>query len=125
MSRMPVVKPILCLTLALIGTQPAPTAAQARSEAMPPSLSASDIDEMFSELSNWGRWGDEDQRGTLNLVTPDKRRQAASLVRRRVSRRATALAGRDADHPSPMTGWQWSTIGTSGDTGRASGPCFV
>jgi len=85
MSRMPVVKPILCLTLALIGTQPAPTAAQAGSEAMPPSLSASDIDEMFNELSNWGRWGDEDQRGTLNLVTPDKRRQAASLVREGIS----------------------------------------
>ncbi len=33
------------------------------------------------ELSNWGRWGPEDQRGTLNLITPDKTRQAASLVR--------------------------------------------
>lgn len=23
----------------------------------------------FSELSNWGRWGDEDELGTLNLIT--------------------------------------------------------
>ena len=30
--------------------------------------------------SNWGRWGADDQLGTLNLVTEDKRRQAAGLV---------------------------------------------
>jgi kynurenine formamidase len=35
----------------------------------------------YGELSNWGRWGAEDERGTLNLITPAKRRQAASLVR--------------------------------------------
>ncbi len=33
------------------------------------------------ELSNWGRWGPNDQRGTLNLITPEKTRQAAALVR--------------------------------------------
>ena len=33
-----------------------------------------------SELSNWGRWGPEDQRGTLNLITPTKSRLAAGLV---------------------------------------------
>jgi kynurenine formamidase len=33
------------------------------------------------ELSNWGRWGPDDQHGTLNLVTPEKTRQAAGLVR--------------------------------------------
>lgn len=35
---------------------------------------------MMQSLSNWGRWGDDDQLGTLNLVTPDVRRQAAALV---------------------------------------------
>ena len=25
-----------------------------------------------SDLSNWGRWGPHDQRGTLNLITPEK-----------------------------------------------------
>lgn len=34
----------------------------------------------MSELSNWGRWGDEDQLGTINLITASKRRQAAALV---------------------------------------------
>ncbi|HIA74246.1 MAG TPA: cyclase family protein, partial [Gemmatimonadetes bacterium] len=33
-----------------------------------------------SELSNWGRWGPRDQRGTLNLITPSKTRAASELV---------------------------------------------
>jgi hypothetical protein len=33
-----------------------------------------------TELSNWGRWGPKDQRGTLNLITPRKTREAAGLV---------------------------------------------
>ena len=36
-------------------------------------------------LSNWGRWGTEDQLGTLNLITPAKRLAAARLVRDGVS----------------------------------------
>jgi kynurenine formamidase len=31
--------------------------------------------------SNWGRWGKEDQRGALNLVTPEKTTEACGLVR--------------------------------------------
>jgi kynurenine formamidase len=37
--------------------------------------------EWMTSLSNWGRWGDDDQKGCLNLITPEKRTQAASLVR--------------------------------------------
>lgn len=32
------------------------------------------------ELSNWGRWGTDDERGLLNLITPEKTRQALALV---------------------------------------------
>jgi hypothetical protein len=32
------------------------------------------------ELSNWGRWGKDDQRGLLNLVTPEKTKAAMALV---------------------------------------------
>lgn len=35
----------------------------------------------FDALSNWGRWGDDDELGTLNLITPAKRIAAAQLVR--------------------------------------------
>jgi kynurenine formamidase len=33
------------------------------------------------DLSNWGRWGSDDQIGALNLITPQKRLQAAALVK--------------------------------------------
>lgn len=35
---------------------------------------------MAVELRNWGRWGDDDERGALNLITDEKRAQAAALV---------------------------------------------
>lgn len=34
-----------------------------------------------NHLSNWGRWGSEDERGSLNLITPELIKQAASLVK--------------------------------------------
>ena len=39
-----------------------------------------DYDRWKTELSNWGRWGPDDQMGALNLITPDKRKEAATLV---------------------------------------------
>ena len=39
----------------------------------------------FQTLSNWGRWGADDQIGALNLITPAKRRDAAALVSEGVS----------------------------------------
>jgi kynurenine formamidase len=35
----------------------------------------------FEALSNWGRWGPDDELGAINLITAKKRVQAASLVR--------------------------------------------
>ncbi len=35
----------------------------------------------MASLSNWGRWGPDDEMGTLNLITPQKRAQAATLVK--------------------------------------------
>ena len=35
----------------------------------------------IDRCSNWGRWGPEDQLGTVNLITPDKVREAAALVK--------------------------------------------
>jgi kynurenine formamidase len=39
------------------------------------------VDGYFKELNNWGRWGDTDQRGTVNLITSAKREAALKLVR--------------------------------------------
>src|SRR5450432_4204665 len=44
-----------------------------------------DIGRWMTELSNWGRWGRADQSGTVNLITPAKRRAAAALVKDGVS----------------------------------------
>ena len=38
-----------------------------------------------SALSNWGRWGAEDQLGTLHFITPEKTRRAVGLVREGVT----------------------------------------
>ena len=42
---------------------------------------AAELLEYYDRLSNWGRWGPDDQLGTLNLVTDEHRRRAAALVR--------------------------------------------
>ncbi len=39
----------------------------------------------MTSLSNWGRWGADDELGTLNLITPEKRAQAGALVREGIS----------------------------------------
>ena len=39
------------------------------------------FDQWMTQLANWGRWGKEDERGALNLITPEKRRQAAMLAK--------------------------------------------
>lgn len=35
----------------------------------------------FEKLSNWGRWGEDDQLGTLNFLSDENTRKAVSLVR--------------------------------------------
>lgn len=42
---------------------------------------AAEYDEYATRFCNWDRWGDSVELGTLNHVTPEVRRQAASLVR--------------------------------------------
>ena len=40
-----------------------------------------EITELLTKRNNWGRWGPDDQRGAINLITPEKRVEAAALVR--------------------------------------------
>jgi kynurenine formamidase len=35
----------------------------------------------MTETTNWGRWGDDDERGALNLITPDEVLRAAQACR--------------------------------------------
>jgi hypothetical protein len=34
-----------------------------------------DFDRLMKELSNWGRWGKDDQMGAVNLITAAKRKK--------------------------------------------------
>jgi kynurenine formamidase len=42
------------------------------------------VRDIARKVSNWGRWGAEDERGTLNFITPDVVQRAAACVRRGV-----------------------------------------
>ena len=44
-----------------------------------------DYHQAMDELSNWGRWGPDDELGTANLITPAKRTAAAALVTEGIS----------------------------------------
>jgi len=57
-----------------------PNLARGEETAARPKVTTADVQAMMKSLSNWGRWGDDDQLGALNLITPAKRRQAARLV---------------------------------------------
>jgi kynurenine formamidase len=40
------------------------------------------VRQMCQKLSNWGKWGTEDELGTMNYITPEKIIEAARLVRK-------------------------------------------
>jgi kynurenine formamidase len=44
-----------------------------------------ELRDLAQRVSNWGRWGPDDERGTLNLITPDAVRRGAAAARRGVS----------------------------------------
>ena len=48
-------------------------------------VTAETVAQWMTELSNWGRWGDDDEMGALNLITPEKRRAALALATAGVS----------------------------------------
>src|SRR5688572_30932975 len=54
------------------------------SDSRPP-VTAAQYEQWKRDLSNWGRWGKDDEIGALNLITPAKRRQGAALVKDGVS----------------------------------------
>jgi kynurenine formamidase len=65
---------------------------------------AEDFVQLMTQLSNWNRWGKDDQLGAVNLITPAKRRQAVSLVKEGASfsmaRNAEMVEA--ADNPQPI-----------------------
>ena len=48
-------------------------------------VSRAEFDRWMESISNWGRWGEDDELGTLNLVTPAKSKAAVALVQEGVT----------------------------------------
>ena len=74
-------------------------------ELTPPALvTLREFDEIFQKVKNWGRWGPDDQLGTLNYITGDTVRAAAALVRsgRRATMAIPMNTAAGPDNPSPV-----------------------
>ena len=52
----------------------------------------------LKEDRNWGRWGNDDQMGAINMITPEKRLAATATVK---SRRAVSLSREYPKVPAP------------------------
>ena len=80
-------------------------------------LTKADIDHWMTSLSNWGRWGKDDQKGAVNLITTAKRKAAAALVRDGISVSLSRIADtvESADNRSPFVHKMTAT----GATGNA------
>ena len=67
-----------------------------------------------TELSNWGRWGEDDEIGALNLITPAKRLQAVALVEDgiTVSLASDGDTVEAVDNPNP---YEHTMLGISSD----------
>jgi len=48
---------------------------------LPKPMTTAEFDQLFQKVCNWGKWGADDERGTLNYLTSEHIRAAATLVR--------------------------------------------
>ena len=97
--------------------------AVANGETYPRNLTKEDVDRWMTELSNWGKWGKEDQAGTINLITPAKRKAAAALVRDGVSVSMSLDADLPKEGPTggPLPGMIPGTSGGGAARGQGGG----
>jgi kynurenine formamidase len=66
-------------------------------------VTMAEFDKIFEQVKNWGKWGPDDQLGTLNYITPQKVVEAAKLVStgRRVSMEIPINKVAGPDNPNP------------------------
>ncbi len=67
-----------------------------------PAVTDAYCEDLWQRVNNWNRWGADDQRGALNLITEDKRRRAAAKVARGV---AIGLGNPWPVAPAPDNPW--------------------
>ena len=90
-----------------------------------PLVSAAQFERWQTELSNWGRWGPDDELGAVNLITPAKRAAAAALVTEgfTVSLASNAQNYPTVDVPCPI---EWSMVRATrtGASDQVAYPCI-
>ena len=72
---------ILVIGFIMFGVGASLPYAQSPSNARATIASEADFHRAMKELSNWGRWGADDELGAANLITPAKRKQALALAK--------------------------------------------
>jgi kynurenine formamidase len=72
---------------------------------LPAPVTLAEFDALFERVKNWGRWGPDDELGTLNYLTPSCVQAAAALVRsgRHVTMAIPMNTVAGPDNPSPVT----------------------
>ena len=76
---------ILVTGLIVLGAAVSIPYARSQSNSRPTLASEEDYHRALKELSNWGRWGADDELGAANLITPAKRKQALALAKEGVA----------------------------------------
>ena len=114
---------ILVCTIGIAGALSGDAASQGSS--VPPLVTKAQYEAWQTTLSNWGRWGKDDQLGTLNLVTPAKRRAALALVKEGVpvSLSTNGFTQKAVDVPCPAE-WAMTSTSDEGATDRVAFPCI-
>jgi kynurenine formamidase len=90
-----------------------------------PLVTQAEYDRWLTDLTNWGRWGKDDEMGALNLITDAKRKAAVALVREgvTVSLASNAATEKAVDVPCPAE-WAMTSATQSGATDRIGYPCI-
>ena len=76
---------ILMIGLIVLGAGISIPYARSASNGRPAMANEEDFRRAMKELSNWGRWGADDELGAANLITPAKRKQALALAKEGVT----------------------------------------
>jgi len=86
-------------------------------------MSLGDFDQLFESLKNWGRWGPDDEKGTLNYITPDKVHAATTLVKsdRSVSLEIPIATLAGPDNPNPTIHYMTTTHDVDVGAGKQVG----
>jgi kynurenine formamidase len=82
-------------------------------------VTAAEFRELFNALSSWGRWGEDDERGALNLLGAAQVTAAARLVREGVSVSLSLPLRTQAapDNPEPAVHYMTSGRGSNVEPG--------